>query len=107
MTEKLSVVDIIALANAATQLAAYFYDMAQKHGATPEEIAADRARAMARFDAADAALDLFEPPEKGSGASDIEKAIANDQPIPGGLPADHPLHADRMPGGLPLRDPDA
>lgn len=92
MAEKLSVVDIVALANAATQLAAYFYDMAQKHGATPEEIAAERARAMARFDAADAALDLFEPPEKGSGAIDTT------QPIPGGLPADHPLHADRMPG---------
>lgn len=92
MAQTLSVVDIVALANAATQLAAYCYDMAQKHGVTPEEIATERARAMARFDAADANLDLYEPPEKGSGAFDPAA------PIPGGLPADHPLLIDRLPG---------
>lgn len=58
----LSVVEILALVNAGSALVAYLVDQARAAGATPEQIAEERDKAVARFDAAAAAVAEAEPP---------------------------------------------
>jgi len=61
-------VTITALIGAGVQLTALILDAYKKSGATPEEIATMKALAMARLEAAIAAVEASEPPPIGAGA---------------------------------------
>jgi len=52
----MDIVAILALANTFAQISAVFIDAARSQGATPEQIAAARAAALAHLDRAAAAL---------------------------------------------------
>jgi hypothetical protein len=61
-------VAIAAIVTGATQIIALAIDAYQKSGATAEQVAEMREIAMARLNAAIAAVEAAEPPAPGSGA---------------------------------------
>lgn len=61
----MTALEILGIANALLEVAATIMDWARAAGATPEELAAARAKAIARFRRADEAVGGAHPPPIG------------------------------------------